>query len=99
MADKKFPDAFTQANTFSADSVVLVVNYDLAGNPTTCATTVGGVFANVNSVSANTIAIFSSLTPNTSSDAVSGGLVWFDANYLYVSVANNAIKRVALESF
>lgn len=40
-----------------------------------------------------------SSTPVSSSDAVEKGKIWFDTNYLYVAVANNTIKRVALTSF
>lgn len=38
-------------------------------------------------------------TPANSSISCVRGQLFYDANYLYVAVANNTLKRVALESF
>lgn len=47
----------------------------------------------------DTVTIANNFTPNTSADVVEGRQVWFDSNYLYVSTADNVIKRVALSTF
>lgn len=38
-------------------------------------------------------------TPSSSSDTCYIGEIFWDANYIYVAVANNQLKRVALSSF
>jgi hypothetical protein len=38
-------------------------------------------------------------TPATSIDVVKQGTMWYDSGYLYVAVADNTIKRVALTTF
>lgn len=48
----------------------------------------------------NGIVITTSLTPaNSTVAAITTGKFFYDANYLYIKVANNTIKRVALSSF
>lgn len=51
-------------------------------------------------VSANNFKISSApATPASSIDVVPRGTIWFDINYLYIAVADNTIKRVALSTF
>lgn len=51
-------------------------------------------------VSANTLKLTAAAnTPATSIDVVPRGKIWFDANYLYIAVADNTIKRVLLSTF
>ena len=51
-------------------------------------------------VSANNFKFSSApTTPVTSIDVVPRGTIWFDANYIYVAVADNTIKRAALNTF
>lgn len=38
-------------------------------------------------------------TPPNGAQTVIKGLLFFDANYIYVATANNTLKRVALSSF
>lgn len=52
-----------------------------------------------NNVVAANLSITDHHTPSTSGEVVTVGKVWFDSNYLYVAVANNTLKRVALSSF
>jgi len=55
--------------------------------------------ANTKTLSANNLVIRKKSTPITSGDTVGEGSIWWDATYLYIAVANNVIKRVALETF
>jgi hypothetical protein len=50
-------------------------------------------------LSANSLRITDMSTPSTNSDVVEGQKVWFDANYIYIAVANNTIRRVAMTDF
>lgn len=43
--------------------------------------------------------IANTYTPNGSGDVIGERKLWFDANYLYVTTANNVVKRVALSTF
>lgn len=55
-------------------------------------------FVTANTVTISTLKLLPS-TPVTNADAVAAGTVWYDTNYMYVAVANNSIKRVALTTF
>ena len=51
-------------------------------------------------VSSNGVVIQNQLTPaNSSVSTITTGKIFFDANYLYIKVANSTIKRVALSTF
>lgn len=63
-------------------------------------------FANLSSnISiSNTVSVFgvevrNDATPANSTINVTKGSIWADSDYLYVAVANNTIKRIALETF
>jgi len=56
------------------------------------------VFSNV-FLQVATLVIGNTSTPISSSVNVITGSLWYDSNYLYVAIANNTIKRVALSSF
>jgi len=77
----------------AADDLLVIVD-DVAGTPITKKVTVGNLLGNT---SANVV-IFNS-TPANSTITVKKGTILFDASYLYVAVANNTLKRVALSSF
>ena len=51
------------------------------------------------SLSANTLIIRRENTPANSTVTVAKGTFWYDANFLYIAVATDTIKRVALSSF
>lgn len=50
-------------------------------------------------VVANTLVITGNSTPANSTATVTKGTLFYDTNYLYIAVANNTIKRVALDTF
>jgi hypothetical protein len=50
-------------------------------------------------VNSDTVRVRTSKTPATSSDTISQGTIFWDADYLYIAVGDNLIKRVALASF
>lgn len=52
-----------------------------------------------NTLSVANLSLTDHHTPSSSGEVVAIGKLWFDANYLYVAVANNTLKRVALSSF
>lgn len=75
------------SNTFSAsDKLVCVVN------STVLLVNTATIFANL------TIKTTTSTPANSTANALQG-TIWYDSSYLYVAVANNSIKRVALNSF
>lgn len=37
--------------------------------------------------------------PETSATAATPGTIWWDSDYVYIAVANNQVKRAALETF
>jgi len=81
--------ALPKTNSVSNNALFLVVR-DPAGSPTS------------NGVSLATIreAMVIKTTPaNSSALTVTNGILLYDSNYLYVAVANNVVKRVALSSF
>jgi hypothetical protein len=57
--------------------------------------------SNSATLSANTFVIRRVETPlaSTGSVGIEQGTIFYDSNYLYVAVANNTIKRVALSTF
>lgn len=77
----------------AADDLLVIVD-DVAGTPITKKVTVGNLLGNT---SANVV-IYNS-TPANSTITVKKGTILFDTSYLYVAVANNTLKRVALSSF
>lgn len=90
----------------STDILVLVANN--AGNPVTAQISVNNFFGNSSFdfiaggnhiISANTFIIRREQTPANSTITVSKGTIFFDADYLYIAVANNTLKRVTLSSF
>lgn len=87
-----------RVTTLQGDSLFVIVN-DPSGGAQTVAILASDIFGNV-SVNAS----FSNLhlveaTPNTSSDIVGKGKVWFDSDFIYVATDDDEIKRVALSTF
>lgn len=78
----------------TADDFVVIVN-DPAGTPSTRKMTVKNLFGN----SSANVAITSISPSNSTITAVKAGSLFYDANYLYVAVSNNLIKRVSLSFF
>lgn len=86
----------------------LIILQDVSANQTTIIT-VANFFGNSQAnivLSSNTthistlnLLVTDFSTPVSSSDTVRKGKIWTDANYIYVAVANNVIKRANLNSF
>ncbi|AGS80947.1 hypothetical protein [Caulobacter phage Cr30] len=72
---------------------------DPSTDPATKVVTLGGIANSLNQISANAVPIMKANTPANSTPVVKAGVFFYDANYLYVAVDNNSLKRVALSSF
>lgn len=92
----------------SAGSVDLlpIVDKHTASTSNTKTITVAAFFGNVstnavfqNTVSIGTLQISKNNTPANSSITVERNTIWADSDYIYVAVANNVVKRVALNTF
>lgn len=75
----------------------------IVSDPSTLAETkkisVNTFFSNVSTLQVNNLVIFESNTPANSTITISAGKLLIDNNYIYYAVANNILKRIALESF
>jgi len=89
-------------------NTVLVVNHTVSSVVNTYQISTNNFFSNVAAnvtlvntavLSANTVILRNNQTPATSTITVTKGTILFDSNYLYIAVANNSLKRVALSSF
>ena len=91
------------------DSLAAVAGEDLlviidspSSSPVTKKVSVNTFFniANSVTVSANTLVIRNFQSPaNSTSMSVTQGTIFYDTNYMYIAVANNTLKRIALDSF
>ena len=100
----------TAITSLTADDLLMVVN-DPNGAPSTNKITVGNLFGNVrvsatfansaafSNVTINNFVLNNKATPASNTDNAQMGKMWFDEDYIYVAVANNSIKRVALSNF
>lgn len=88
--------------------ILLIEDVPETGNSITGGVTIATLFSNTAAnvvlqdnffISANNVIIRKRITPVTSSDIVANGTIWFDGDYIYAAVANNVIRRAALESF
>lgn len=96
------------ATSVAANNLLVVVDRHSANTPVTKSANVSVFFGNVaanvvlsNSavLSAQTVILRNNTTPANSGVTVAAGTIWADANFIYVAVANNTVKRVALSSF
>lgn len=55
--------------------------------------------SNTSILSANTIILRNNQTPANSTITIQKGTILFDTDYLYIAVANNTLKRIALTAF
>lgn len=101
---------FSDYNACNAPEANLfwVVTGNTAGTNTTFKLTPATLFSNTpidvivsntNVLSANNLIVRNQATPVSSSDTVKVGTIWWDANYIYVAIANNTIRRAALTTF
>jgi hypothetical protein len=84
----------TEITSATADDQILIVN-DPAGTPSSRKLSVKNLFGN----STVNVAITSISPSNSTMTAVKAGSIFYDSSYIYIAVANNVIKRVALSSF
>lgn len=85
----------TQVNTMANTDTFVITIFSANSNGETRATSLNSV-ANALPITKIQAASFSNSTANTT---VPGGRLFFDADYLYVSVANGSVKRISLASF
>ena len=78
----------------AAEDLMVIVD-DPSGTPTTKYVTVGNLLGNA----AANVVIYSTTTPANSTITVKKGTIMTDGNFLYIAVANNSLKRVAISSF
>ena len=90
--------ALPTANSFTDGDYVFVIS-----DPTTLAATKKLektiFFSNVSNISTNTFIIRNKSTPSNSTMTITRGSMFYDDSYLYISTANNVIKRISLQSF
>jgi hypothetical protein len=94
MSDRAKKISELSALTAPAGDDLLVIVDDVSGSAVTKKVTVANFLGN----SSANVVIFNA-TPANSSISVKKGVIMFDSSYLYVAVANNSLKRVALSSF
>lgn len=103
---KKVTELTAYAAPTGSDLVYIVK--DPAGTPQSCKVTVSDLFNNCSSnvtisnsavLSANTVVVRRKQTPANSTITVAQGTIFYDNDYMYIAVANNVLKRVALTSF
>lgn len=94
-------NSLAQVNTANVgDRLVIVTNPTSNTNWRLKAISSSDLFANsTHDVKAANLQITYNTTPANSTANAVAGLVWYDNNYIYVAIANNSIKRVALSSF
>jgi hypothetical protein len=70
------------------------------GNSSANVTIKSGYYINANNAVVNNFVVARKQTPVASSGTSDQqGAIWFDANYIYVAVANGTVKRAALSTF
>jgi hypothetical protein len=106
---KKISELTATTTANSADLMILVTDTD--GTPTTQHLRAGRLltqglkanFANTStsqlSVGSDRIVIEEGKTPSSASMTITQGSIFYDNSYMYVAIANNTIKRVALSSW
>lgn len=101
MADRAKKISELDSLTAVAGEDLLVIVDSPSSTPVTKKVSVNTLFTVANSVtvSANTLVVRNFQSPTSSSFACERGTILYDANYLYIAVANNTLKRVALSSF
>ncbi len=90
-----------EVSSLADTSLIVAVNEPNTANAVTVAVTKGNALKSIvsNTITTNTVLITANNTPSGNNDTVVARKFWWDDNYLYVSIANNHIKRVPLESF
>ncbi len=89
---KKTSELPTTNNAVANDRIVILK--DPSGTPSTRTIKVSDLLGN----SAANVVV-QETTPSNSTITIKKGTMLFDNNYLYIAVANNSLKRVALSIF
>jgi hypothetical protein len=89
---KKTSELPTTNNAVANDRIVILK--DPSGTPSTRTIKVSDLLGN----SAANVVV-QETTPSNSTITIKKGTMLFDNNYLYIAVANNSLKRVALSTF
>jgi hypothetical protein len=89
---KKTSELPTTNNAVANDRIVILK--DPFGTPSTRTIKVSDLLGN----SAANVVV-QETTPSNSTITIKKGTMLFDNNYLYIAVANNSLKRVALSTF
>lgn len=99
MAEVKYSNVALVATSISnADLVMISAN--TSNTATTKVVNTAILFGNSSAlISANQFQMREKTTPANSTITISQGRMFFDENYLYIAVANNSLKRIALSSF
>jgi hypothetical protein len=93
-------DELAAANSVVANSRLLILQANTTANTVELKlANVTTFFSNVSSVKVANLVLSTNSTPANSTITVPQGTMWYDTNYLYIAVANNTLKRVALTSF
>ena len=88
----------TSLTNASSDDLLLIVD-DPSGSPQSKKITVGNLFNVSSNAAFSANVVFNSNTPANSTISAQQGTIFYDSNYIYIAVANNTLKRVALSSF
>jgi len=106
MADQKTTD-FAAASELTSEDLLPMIN-DPNGTPVNQKISVKNVFKKVPAntlingtfeANTNSIRVSTSSTPASNTETATHGTIKWDSDYLYVAVANNSWKRVALSIF
>lgn len=98
MADKKISQ-LTELTTAANNDLLVIDDVAVSGNNTTKKITAQNFLTNTSVISANLVILNGQQTPANSTITCTEGSIYFDTNYIYVAVANNVLRRVALSAF
>jgi MinD-like ATPase involved in chromosome partitioning or flagellar assembly len=93
----KITELSTANSVLNSDYLVMVTNPDTLA--VTKKVTVNNFFSNVDILTVNNFIITNNTTPSNSSITITKGKMFYDANYLYLSTANNTLRRIPLDTF
>ena len=99
MAEVKLSNVGLVATSISNGDLFLI-SANTSNTATTKVVNSSILFGNSSAlISANQFQMREKTTPANSTVTMTQGRIFFDEDYLYIAVANNTLKRVALSSF